>query len=96
MPVGRPPGRGLPGDPAARARYSRHPMAPNDFPAGGYVSDYVAFWVIWLAIVGGTVVFFRATRGRGGRARLVAGNVCVLASILWTAVVLAETYLRYV
>jgi hypothetical protein len=71
-------------------------MAPPDMPAGGYVSDYLAFWGIWLAIVAGTIVFFRATRGRRGRARLVSGNVCVLASLLWTAIVLAETYVRYV
>lgn len=71
-------------------------MVPRDFPPGGYVSDYLAFWGIWLAILAATVVFFRATRGRRGRLRLVAGNLCVLAAILWTAVVAAETYLRYV
>jgi hypothetical protein len=71
-------------------------MAPDDMPAGGYVSDYLAFWAIWLAIAAGTVVFFRATRGRPGRLRLVLGNLLVLAGLLWTAVVVAETYLRYV
>jgi hypothetical protein len=71
-------------------------MAPDDMPAGGYVSDYLAFWAIWLAILAGTWAFFRLTRGRKGRMRLVAGNLLVLAALLWTVVVLAETYLRYV
>ena len=71
-------------------------MAPMDFPAAGYLSDYLAFWAIWLAIVGATVFFFRRTRGRPGRLRLVAGNLLVLLSLLWTAVVAAETYLRYI
>ena len=71
-------------------------MAPDDFPAGGYTSDYLAFWAIWVAIVAGTWIYFRRTRGRTGRARLVAGNLLVFATLLWTAVVAGETYLRYV
>ncbi len=71
-------------------------MAPEDCPAAGYLADYLEIWGIWLALVAATWVFFRATRGRTGRARLIAGNLLVLASLLWTAVVGAETYLRYV
>lgn len=71
-------------------------MAPDDFPPGGYWQDYVGFWFIWVAILAATWVFFRSTRGRGGKLRLVAGNVLVLASILWTLVLGGETYLRYV
>jgi lysophospholipase L1-like esterase len=71
-------------------------MAPDDMPAGGYVGDYAAFWAIWLALVVGVVLFFRLTRGRGGRGRLVFGNLMVLLALLWSAVVAGETYLRYV
>jgi multisubunit Na+/H+ antiporter MnhF subunit len=71
-------------------------MAPNDMPAGGYVSDYLAFWGIWILVVAGTWAFFRLTKGRTGRARLVAGNLLVLLALAWTVVVAAETYLRYV
>lgn len=71
-------------------------MAPDDFPPGGYWQDYVGFLFVWVAILAGTWVFFRSTRGRGGKLRLVAGNVLVLASLLWTLVVAGETYLRYV
>ena len=71
-------------------------MAPDDFPAGGYWQDYVGFLFVWVAILAGTWVFFRGTRGRKGKLRLVAGNALVLASIVWTLVVAGETYLRYV
>jgi hypothetical protein len=71
-------------------------MAPPDCPAGGYVGDYVSFWAIWLALILGAWWFFRATRGRTGKARLVVGNLLVLFALAWTAVVVAETYLRYV
>jgi lysophospholipase L1-like esterase len=64
-------------------------------PAGGYVSEYLAFWGIWFAILLGTWIFFRRTRGRTGLVRLVAGNALVLLSFLWTAVLAGETYLRY-
>lgn len=71
-------------------------MAPDDFPAGGYLSDYLAFWAIWLVLVAGTWAFLRRSRGRTGRGRVVAGNALVLASLLWTLVLGAETWLRYV
>jgi hypothetical protein len=71
-------------------------MTPDDFPAGGYASDYLWFWAIWAAVVGAAWLFFRATRGRKGAARLVAGNALVLVALLWTTVLAAETYLRYV
>jgi lysophospholipase L1-like esterase len=85
-------------------------MPPSDFPAGGYVSDYVGFWAVWLLLVVAVVLFFRFTRGaarpssgrspesprHGGALRLVAGNLLVLLLLLWTAVVAAETYLRFV
>src|SRR5258705_11607789 len=71
-------------------------MAPPDFPPGGYLADYVGFWVIWLAILAGTFVFFRRARGNESRTRLVVGNLLVLASLGWTALLVAETYLRYV
>jgi lysophospholipase L1-like esterase len=71
-------------------------MKMTDFPAGGFVADYLVFWAVWLALVAGTVFFFRRTRGRKGALRLVAGNLLVLLSLLWTAVLAAETYLRYV
>jgi lysophospholipase L1-like esterase len=71
-------------------------MAPDDFPAGGYLWDYVGFWVVWAAVLATTWWFFRATRGRGGKLRLVAGNVLVTASLLSTLVLAGETYLRYV
>ena len=67
-----------------------------NFPAAGYLSDYLGFWAIWLAIAGVTVYFFRRTRGRTGRLRLIAGNFLVFLSLLWTGVVAAETYLRYI
>jgi hypothetical protein len=71
-------------------------MAPPDCPAGGYVGDYVSFWAIWIVLIAGAWWFFRATRGRTGVARLVVGNLLVLLALAWTAVVVAETYLRYV
>jgi lysophospholipase L1-like esterase len=71
-------------------------MAADDFPAGGYVGDLVGFGVAWALVVGGTVVYFRRTRGRPGRGRLVVGNLLVLACLLSTAALAAETYLRYV
>jgi len=71
-------------------------MTLSDFPAGGYLSDYLGFWVIWAVLVAATVLFFRATRGRKGVLRLVAGNLLVLVALLWTAVVAGETYFRYV
>jgi hypothetical protein len=71
-------------------------MAPHDCPAGGYVADYLSFWGVWLLVVGAVWLFFRATRGRTGVLRLIAGNALVLLALLWTAVVAAETYLRYV
>ena len=70
-------------------------MGSPYMPAGGYVSDYLAFWAIWLLVVGATVLFLRRTRGRRGAVRLVAGNLLVLACIAWTAAVAAETYLRW-
>ncbi len=70
-------------------------MYPSDFGPGGYLKDYLLFWAIWVAFVGGTVWFFRRTRGRTGRLRLVAGNALVLACLLWTAVVAGETYFRW-
>ena len=71
-------------------------MAPRDFPVGGYTSDYLAFWGVWLALLGLTTLFFRATRARKGPARLVTGNLLVFACLLWAAALAAETYLRYV
>jgi hypothetical protein len=71
-------------------------MAPDDFPAGGYVADYLGFWAVWVAILAGTFVFLRSSRGRKGRLRLVTGNLLVFLSLLWTVVVAAETWLRYV
>lgn len=71
-------------------------MLPSDFPAGGYTSDYVGFWVIWLVLAAGAFLFVRASRGKSGRVRLVAGNALVFGAILWTVVLAAETYLRYV
>jgi len=71
-------------------------MQMTDFPAGGYVADYLIFWAVWIAIVAGTWFFFRRTRGRTGLKRLVAGNLLVLLSLLFTVVLAAETYLRYV
>lgn len=71
-------------------------MAPPDFPAGGYVRDYVAFWAVWVVLLLATVLFFRRTRAWTGRGRLVLGNLLVFASLLWMAVVAGETYLRYV
>jgi hypothetical protein len=71
-------------------------MVPDDFPASGYAGDYAAFWAIWLAVVGATVFYFKRSRGRPGRLRLVAGNALVFVALLWTAVVAGETYLRYV
>src|SRR6185436_9019358 len=74
----------------------RFPMTPRDFPIGGYVSDYLGFWAIWLVLAAGTFAFFRATLGATGALRPAAGRLLVFATLLWTAVVLAETYLRYV
>jgi hypothetical protein len=71
-------------------------MAPDDFPAGGYLRDYLGFWAIWVAAVAATFVFFRLTKRPTGRLRLVAGNLLVLLVLLSTALVLGETYLRYV
>jgi hypothetical protein len=71
-------------------------MAPADFPPGGYWQDYVGFWFVWLAVVAATWVFLRSTRGRGGKLRLVLGNLLVTLSLVWTLVVAGETYLRYV
>jgi hypothetical protein len=71
-------------------------MKMTDFPAGGYVADYLIFWAVWIALVAGTWFFFRRTRGRTGLARLVAGNLLVLLTLVWTVVLAAETYLRYV
>lgn len=67
----------------------------TDFPAGGYLGDYLAFWAVWIALASATFVFLRSTRGRPGRTRLVVGNLLVLLCLLWTAAVAAETYLRY-
>ncbi|MCE9634621.1 MAG: SGNH/GDSL hydrolase family protein, partial [Planctomycetes bacterium] len=71
-------------------------MAPNDFPAGGYTIDYVRFWAVWLVIVLVTFFYVRARRGKPGLPALVTGNVLVLLSLGWTAVVAGETYLRYI
>jgi len=71
-------------------------MVPDDFPAGGYASDYASFWLIWGALVVAARLFFRGKRDKPGALRLVAGNALVLVVLLWTAVVAAETYLRYV
>jgi lysophospholipase L1-like esterase len=77
-------------------------MAPMDFPPSGYVGDYVAFWGIWLVLAAAAFAFVRAARrarpqGAGpGRLRLLAGNALVAAALLWTAVVAAETWLRFV
>jgi hypothetical protein len=71
-------------------------MTPDDFPAGGYVGDYLSFWLVWLGIAAATWLFFRGRRGRPGLLRLIAGNLLVFALLLWTVVVAAETYLRYV
>ncbi len=71
-------------------------MIPDDFPAGGYVGDYLSFWAIWLALVAATWLFLRARGGKKGAAPLVAGNALVLLALAWTAVLAAETYLRYV
>lgn len=71
-------------------------MAPFDFPAGGYTKDYLRFWALWVVVVVLTIVYVRSRRGRPGLRALVAGNALVLLSLLWTAVVAGETYLRYV
>lgn len=71
-------------------------MAPPDFPAGGYLSDYLVFWAIWLGAVAGTVLFIRRSGSGKSVLRLVTGNVLVLVSLLWTAVLAGETYYRYV
>ena len=71
-------------------------MAPRDFPAGGWTSDYLAFWAVWIGIGVVTFAFLRRSRAKSSRARLVAGNALVLALLLWTAVLGAESYLRYV
>jgi hypothetical protein len=63
---------------------------------GGSRLDYLGFWVVGALLVAGTVWFFRRTRGRKGVGRLVAGNALVFLSLLWAAVIAAETYLRYV
>src|SRR5262245_49918364 len=81
---------------AASPAYFGPSMAPDDFPAGGYWQDYAGFWVIWAAVIAVTWGFFRATRGRKGKLRLVAGNLLVTASLLWTLLLVGETYLRYV
>jgi lysophospholipase L1-like esterase len=47
-------------------------------------------------VLAATWGFFRATRGRTGKLRLVAGNVLVTASLLSSLVLAGETYLRYV
>jgi len=80
----------------ARANHNAPAMTLSDFPAGGWISDYLAFWAIWALLVAGTVVFFRRTRGRRGILRLVAGNLLVLVSLLWTTALAGETYFRYV
>jgi hypothetical protein len=69
---------------------------PDDFPPGGYAGDYLGFWAVWLALAAATWLFLRRRRESPGVPRLVAGNALVLASLLWTSVVLGETYLRYV
>jgi lysophospholipase L1-like esterase len=71
-------------------------MSMTDFPAGGFLGDYLAFWAVWIALVAGTFVFLRRTKGRPGAVRLVLGNALVLLSMLATVVLGAETYLRYV
>lgn len=74
-------------------------MTPSEFQAGGYTQDFLRFWASWLVLVVVTVLFVRATRRRPGKpslGRLLAGNALVFASLLWTAVCLGETYLRYV
>ncbi len=70
-------------------------MAPDDFPAGGYVRDYLSFWAIWIALAAVTFVFFKLTKGRKGRLRLALGNLLVLVALLWTSIVAFETYLRW-
>jgi hypothetical protein len=69
---------------------------PEMPPPGGFVSRYLCYWAVWLLIVGGTWLFFRRTRGTTGVRRLVVGNLLVLAALLWTAVAVGETYVRYV
>jgi hypothetical protein len=74
-------------------------MAPSEFQAGGYPQDFARFWALWLALAVATVLFVRASRRRQGKpslARLVAGNLLVFLTFLWTVVCLGETYLRYV
>src|SRR6185295_16910745 len=55
-----------------------------------------SFWAIWLLAVGGAWLFFRRTRGKTGKGRLVVGNLLVLLALLATVVLAGETYLRYV
>jgi len=71
-------------------------MAPDDCPPQGYVADYVSFWAIWVVLLLAAWIFFFRLRGRAGAMRLVVGNLLVFLSALWTIVLGAETYLRFI
>ncbi len=64
----------------------------------GYLSDYLWWWVVPLALMVHTYCFFRITRGATRRRvlRLVAGNLLIGSCLLSTAGLIAETYLRFI
>jgi hypothetical protein len=67
----------------------RQPKVPLDFPAGGYLTDYLWFWAILVALAAATLLYFRWRKGRKGTLLLL------FATFLWTLVLGGETYYRY-
>ncbi len=63
----------------------------------GYLSDYLWWWAVPLALIVHTYCFFRITGGttRRPRLRLVAGNLLIGSCLLATGGLVAETYLRF-
>ena len=64
----------------------------------GYLSDYLWWWAVPLALIVHTWCFFRITRGstRRPKLRLVAGNLLIGSCLLATGGLIAETYLRFI
>jgi len=64
--------------------------------AFGYLSDYVLWWVLLLSLLVHTWLFFRwFPWRRRRRLGLVLGNGLVFLSLVGTAAMVAETYLRF-
>ena len=68
-------------------------------PAGGYVGDYLLYWLLAAVLLVAATLFIRRVRGRPGKAsmvQLILGNGLVLLALSAVVLLCAETYYRYV